>query len=266
MNVRQHVELLDLQYGEAYRGNCPVCNGKKTFTATCTDTGIVYNCYKAGCKVGGIAGGTLTSEQLLAAMRKRTQEKEAHVPTPIPVPEGFTQRTDIPKYVAWMKGYNLNPVELGTYYDVRQDRVCFPVKHKGAVVDFVGRSMTGRTPKWLRYANAHVPYTYGNGIVAVLVEDCVSAAVAGHAENCTGIALLGTNVLDEYLPLLQTYDTLIVALDPDARSKALQLVKDLRTRHSNVYALNLRDDIKYANETDIANLKTMGEIYGTKHN
>ena len=266
MNIKQHVELLDLTYGETHRGNCPVCNGKKTFTATCTDTGIVYNCYKAGCNVGGIAGGTLTSEQLLAAMRKRKQEADVQPPAPIPVPEGFTQRTDIQKYVAWMQGYNLNPIELGTYYDVRQDRVCFPVKHKGAVVDFVGRSMTGRTPKWLRYANAHVPYTYGNGIVAVLVEDCVSAAVAGHAENCTGIALLGTNVLDEYLPLLQTYDTLIVALDPDARSKALQLVKDLRTRHSNVYALNLRDDIKYANETDIANLKTMGEIYGTKHN
>lgn len=266
MNIKQHVEHLDLQFGETHRGNCPVCNGKKTFTATSTANGIVYNCYKAGCNVGGMAGGQLTSAQLLEAMRLRKQQQESAPPTPISVPDGFTQRSDVPLHTKWLSTYGLDKDRLGTYYDVRQDRVCFPVRYKNVIVDFVGRSMKGRSPKWLRYANAHVPYTHGIGSVAVLVEDCVSAAVAGQVRNCVGFALLGTNILAEYLPMLQTYDTLVVALDPDARSKALSLVKDLRLQHANVYALNLRDDIKYRNETDMANLKTLGERYGTEHN
>lgn len=258
MNVKQYVQSLDLNLNQSHRGNCPVCNGKKTFTATSTIDGLKYNCYKAGCKTGGVDTSNLTAEQLRQAMALRITESQVADPQTIPVPEGFT-KTINPLYKAGLERYHLNPIRHDTYYDVRQDRLCLPIKYKGSLVDFVGRSLTGRNPKWLRYSNAHVPYTYGIGKAAVLVEDCFSAIAAGDIPTCTGIALLGTNVLAEYMPLLQTYDTLIVALDPDARSKALKIVKDLRVVHNKVYALNLSDDLKYQRPRDIENLTSMSE-------
>lgn len=256
MNVRQYVQTLELNLNQAHRGNCPVCGGKNTFTATSTIDGIKYNCYKAGCKVGGIDTSNLTAEQLRQAMALRVAQDAKDDPSPIAVPEGFTKAIN-PLYKAGLERYHLNASRHDTYYDVRQDRLCLPIKYKGSIVDFVGRSLTGRNPKWLRYSNAHVPYTYGCGSAVVLVEDCFSAIAAGDIPSCTGMALLGTNVLSEYIPMLAEYDRVVVALDPDARSKALQIVKDLRVIHNRVYALNLSDDLKYKRDRDIENLTTM---------
>ena len=256
MNVKQYVQTLDLTLNQAHRGNCPVCGGKNTFTATSTIDGLKYNCYKAGCKTGGVDTSNLTAEQLRMAMALRVAESQEADPETISVPEGFT-KTINPLYRAGLDRYNLDAVRHDTYYDVRQDRLCLPIKYKGSLVDFVGRSLTGRQPKWLRYSNAHVPYTFGKGSTVVLVEDCFSAIAAGDVPTCTGMALLGTNVLSEYLPMIECYDKVVVALDPDARSKALQIVKDLRVVHDNVYALNLSDDLKYKRSRDIENLTTM---------
>lgn len=256
MNLQQYVQSLDLRLNQAHRGNCPVCNGKNTFTATATIDGLKYNCYKAGCKVSGVDTSNLTAEQLRQALAQRIAESVDAEPEPIQVPDGFT-KTINPLYKAGLDRYHLDPVRHDTYYDVRQDRLCLPVKYKGSIVDFVGRSLTGKQPKWLRYSNAHVPYLYGSGSCAVLVEDCFSAVAAGNIPTCTGVALLGTNVLKEYEKVILAYDKIVVALDPDARSKALSIVKDLRSRHNNVYALNLSDDLKYERPRDIENLTTM---------
>ena len=44
----------------------------------------------------------------------------------------------------------------------------------------------------------------------------------------SGIALLGTSLLDSHIPTLRTYDRLVVALDKDATKKALDLVRRLQ--------------------------------------
>lgn len=254
MNAHQYVQTLDLTLNTGHRGNCPVCGGKNTFTATATVDGIKYNCYKAGCKTSGIDTSNLTAEQLRMAMALRKQEQEMQEPTPMLIPQGFTKQ--IPSDVSLPY---LDVVTHDLYYDVKRERLCIPIKWKGCYVDFVGRSTNGTAPKWLRYSNAHVPYMYGTGDTCVLVEDVLSAIAAGEVAGCVGVALLGTNVIAEYVPIILEYKRIIVALDPDARSKTLAIAKELKSMHDKVYAFNLRDDLKYRDSTDIANLITMTE-------
>ena len=57
------------------------------------------------------------------------------------------------------------------------------------------------------------------------MEDCASACSVSHLS--TGVALLGTNLLDEHIRQLSNYQKIFVALDKDATDKALDMVKIL---------------------------------------
>jgi type II secretory pathway component GspD/PulD (secretin) len=70
-----------------------------------------------------------------------------------------------------------------------------------------------------------------------------------------GFGLLGTNLLAPYVDYLKPYSKIIVALDPDAKRKTLQITSTLRSTFPNVYALNLQDDIKYRMPSDMAYLR-----------
>ena len=53
MHIHEYIKSLDLVLEERYRGDCPICNGKNTFTVIKTPDNILYNCYKAGCSLRG---------------------------------------------------------------------------------------------------------------------------------------------------------------------------------------------------------------------
>jgi DNA primase len=110
-------------------------------------------------------------------------------------------------------------------YDFRTGRVVYLVKHDGKVVDAVGRSINGKGAKWYRYGNSSIPFACGEKNVGIVVEDCASACSVSHIS--TGIALLGTNLLDEHIHQLSNYQKIFVALDKDATDKALDMVKIL---------------------------------------
>ena len=95
-----------------------------------------------------------------------------------------------------------------------------------------------------------MPYTYGYGKVAVVVEDCISAAVVGDDRH-TGVALMGTSMSNEQKQYLSQFSTALVALDRDAVSKALQLTRELHGVVDKVKVLMLKDDLKYGNDRDI---------------
>ena len=121
----------------------------------------------------------------------------------------------------------------------------FPVYSGGLMVDAVGRSITNRLPKWKRYGKSDLPFTYGYGTVAVVVEECVSASVVGNVVY-VGVAVLGTS--------LSEFSTAIIALDPDALPKTLLFAKEIRDVVPNVKVLKLIDDLKYRKEEDFKNL------------
>ena len=72
-----------------------------------------------------------------------------------------------------------------------------------------------------------------------------------------GIALQGTTLPAKYREYLLHFCNIIVALDPDAGKKNLDMVKELRPYTNSVYPFRLTDDLKYRNESDIKKLYRM---------
>tara|TARA_R110000796_G_scaffold4443_4_gene17267 strand:- start:796 stop:1194 length:399 start_codon:yes stop_codon:yes gene_type:complete len=127
------------------------------------------------------------------------------------------------------------------------------------MVDATGRSLGKRIPKWKRYGKSILPYASGHGKTAVVVEDCISAAIVGDSDVYVGVAVLGTSLSLGHKQYLSQFSTAIVALDPDALPKTLQFAKELRGYVDTVKVLRLEDDLKYRLPSDMANLSTLGE-------
>ena len=72
MRMRDFIDDLGLKEGERYRGNCPQCRGKNTFTATNTLGDIQYNCFKLGCTIRGIYVTDMTA----AEIRRRLEDQQ----------------------------------------------------------------------------------------------------------------------------------------------------------------------------------------------
>ena len=118
----------------------------------------------------------------------------------------------------------------------------FLVKKRGVVVDAVGRLINGTGPKWYRYSSSKQPFVCGEHSVAVLVEDCASACSCSNV--ATGVALLGTNLLQEHIDALRKYSRVIVALDKDATDKAIEIVRVLSQSGVSAKLAVLSNDLK----------------------
>ena len=183
--------------------------------------------------------------------------------------EAFRQEYILPPYLSIIKPntsevrefltqWNINPDDV--FYDIRQDRIVFTIAHMGIVYDAVGRSLIKANPKWLRYGSSPIPYTHGSGNVLVLVEDAISAYVVSEMLPVIGVALLGTQLTNFHKWFFATYykhSKYVVALDHDAFPKSIKIVKQLRSYVENVSGLKLKDDLKYANTSDINLLEEM---------
>ena len=262
MNIKQYISDLDISNGDTKRTNCPVCGGVKTFTATNNMGQLMWNCYKAGCSVSGGSRVHLTTDDIRNSLGSTAQETEA---VPFQKPEWIIR--DMDSITEFCVDWSIDPIKLGLLYDVREHRVVFPVVHNNIMVDATGRALGKKLPKWKRYGKNPLPYVHGCGTTAVVVEDCVSAAIVGAtgSSGCSesgvyvGVAVLGTSLSEVHKRYLSQFDTIIVALDPDALPKTLQFAKELRGYANKVKVLRLTDDLKYRNPTDIENLNTLGE-------
>jgi hypothetical protein len=253
IDVRRFVQDLELSLGQLYRGNCPVCKRYKTFTAINDNGKLMWNCYANSCNVAGITRTQLTASELYKMMREEKYHQD--LPIHFDLPDWVIVDYGKPYLSTLCDRYQLDPHWLDLRYDIREDRVVFPIRHEGKLVDATGRAGHPEVqPKWRRYGEARVPYIVGDTSVAVVVEDCISAAVVDTVGG-TGFALLGTALLDEHKDMLYKYAAVVVALDPDAMSKTLLFTRELRAGGINAKALNLQDDIKYRTQEDIDKLK-----------
>ena len=254
MNINNIINDLSLVSGETRRMTCPSCNTKNTFTVTNDMGSIVWNCYRASCSTSGGTRQSLTADDIRKSLGFVAEE--THVATFVK-PDWFVR--DYKKIASFCDQWQLDAQGLGLLYDVREHRVVFPVVHAGVMVDATGRSLGKRIPKWKRYGKSHLPYVSGRGKTAVVVEDCISAAVVGDRGVYVGVAVLGTSLSTGHKDYLSQFSTAIVALDPDALPKTIKFAKELRTYVPNVKVLRLTDDLKYRQPTDMANLSTLGE-------
>jgi len=250
LSVYQYVKDLDISNGETKRVNCPMCKSYKTFTVTSNMGTIVWNCYKASCSVKGNSRVHMTVDEI------RNFNKVSQVGTSFELPECVVSHSYRKEVMNFCELWDLDVDKLDLMYDVKESRVVFPIKENNKIVDATGRSVYKKLPKWKRYGNSDLPYSFGCGSIAVVVEDCVSAGVVG-SDVLVGVAVLGTSLSDSHKLFLSQFSTAIIALDPDALPKSFAFAKELRSHVKNIKILKLKDDLKYRDEEDITNLKLL---------
>lgn len=263
-NIRQFVNDLGLtEGGRPYRGDCPECRGRNTFTATKELGDIKYNCFKLGCTVGGIYGTDMTAAEI---HRYREQQQQQRAYTNI---KKEKDTMEIPEFVVTPKASHTKHqryvrrwgIALGeTMYDVKDERVVFPIKHDGRIVDAVGRAVGKKqNPKWYRYTGEADYYTIGTGSTLLIVEDVVSAVIAvQEMPYITAMAILGTSMNPKHFEKIGEYEKVIIALDPDAIGKTVEYRREIELwTGRKTTAMNLQDDIKYKMEEDMDKLKEL---------
>jgi len=252
MDIIKYINELDLQLDERYRGNCPLCNGRNTFTVTKKVGTLLYNCYKADCTLGGVTGQRVS----LRDIQNRNKESDEIFSLPdyiIPIVDSTKNSSTFYKFSA-RYGLNLNDINL--YYDIREQRIVFPILHNYSIVDAAGRAVNAMVrPKWKRYGSSGYGCKIGEGNIAIVVEDCISAAVVATTfTNCIGFALLGTNFMTSYYEQLQDMDAIIIALDPDASNKSIAMKREISSHVpavAGIFTFKLEDDLKYRKKHDI---------------
>lgn len=238
--------LMPFTEGKSCRVDCPSCGGWNTLSTAYLNGTVLWNCYKASCDARGVWFPNLSSEERLERLKNRGVDKD-------------TGKFVKPDY--WIDGiandaclaYMLKTNMMSSYrdgrfrpmYDPAERRFVFPIKVDNVVVGGVGRSLENAWPKTLNYNDNYTkPFTCGTGKVALLVEDCASAVAASRNPDVTGVALLGTNIRKDFITHLFNYDTVYVALDPDAYSKSFKLKGQLTAYIKDVRVLKLNKDIK----------------------
>ena len=195
--------------GDSLRMDCVECGGKSTFTISNLDGTVIWNCYKASCKVGG---STRVGVRAADVLRRSEQAENA---------EAFKLPAQI-------------------------------VSPTAEVHKFAERWKLSVDRLDLRYACIDSMEAYG--FLDDEIEDAISAAVVSELDDIVGVALLGTSVSRECKEHLNTYTNIVIALDPDARSKALTVRKELMSKH-NCTVISLRDDLKYRDQSDLNLIK-----------
>lgn len=228
--LQGYVESLDIPPLGRYRSDCPVCARKNTFSVSDDGLQRLWFCFHADCNVSGRTGITLTKDFAKHAL-SRSQTK-AFVPSTrntYEMPDTFvslSRNLDAELYVRSVHAYDAYlSGRADMRYDFKRNRVVFLVKDGNKVVDAVGRSIDGRSPKWYRYGSDGRPFICGGTDNVVIVEDCASACCISH--HVSGLALLGTNLLDSHIDVIKNYKRVFVALDKDATDKAVDMVKTL---------------------------------------
>ena len=252
-NIYNIVSDMDVAVGTTVRTECPSC-GQRTFTVTNEMGTLKWNCFRASCTVKGSTQVSMSIDDIKTVLLGHESDDK---PVPFALPEYIVT----PPWVVleWASElYGLDAQELGLMYDVKDSRVVFPIRHDGQIVDATGRALDKSPIKWKRYGKSRLPYVHGCGKTAVVVEDCVSAAVVG-GDDYVGVAVLGTSLLDEHKRYLTQFSTAIIALDPDALMKSIEFARELQSYVDDVRVVKLTDDLKYRNPEDFDKLTNVGE-------
>lgn len=229
--LKSYVESLTISVGGRMRSDCPVCGKSNTFSVSDTGLQRLWFCFHADCHTKGCTDLTLTKEKAKTAFTKRVADKIVADKTSFQIPDTFvslSRNLDAESYVKRVGAYDAYLAgRVDIRYDFRQHRVAYMIKQNGSVIDAAGRALRNIKPKWYRYNDRKYPFICGSSPVGIVVEDAASACAVSNI--ATGIALLGTNLPPEYIDVLTKFEKIYVALDKDATSLALTMVRQLAT-------------------------------------
>lgn len=230
------------------RYNCPECGGVDSFSVTDINGYLVFNCYKASC---GYKGKVVGSNLYEATASRLYEVKNSPSDNVFIVPDYWVRGIAnnacaelLAKYYC-LDAYHKNWFKCG--YDPKEDRIIiFITDSNMSVQGAIGRILRPRKGvyKVKNYFVPPVPFLCGVGSTLVIVEDVFSAISASRNDSYTGMAMLGTHFKKEYLTILKNYERVVIALDADAKNKAIKIKKLLDYYCSNVSLWFLDKDIK----------------------
>ena len=228
--IKNYVGNLHIVHNGRYRGDCPLCGKHNTFSVTDNGFERLWYCFHADCHTKGSTGVQLTKENSKVAFKEKIAKQETN--DEFEIPDTFvslSRSKQAEEYVKRVGSYEAYLSGLADIrYDLQQDRVVYLVKSlsNGRIVDATGRSLTNRKPKWRRYGTSRTTFLSGNGLCGIIVEDCPSACSVSHL--AVGISLMGTSLLDEHIDVIKQFKKVYIALDKDATTKAISMMKRLR--------------------------------------
>lgn len=240
------LEYANLPVGQTRNGTCPSCGERKFYVTRQSAAGWAYICFRASCGLKGYAG----TSRIPVANDFLKARPAQHKGSPY-TGELFSPQEDDIEYFWERFG-----VELGEYpgYWVKvaaDQRYAFPLwgpkdEYRGVCLRrpcWSGEPAAPRPdlkatadhrpeaeyPKALNYLEPGARragwYHSIDESTVVLVEDCVSGMRIA-SEGLTSMCLLGTNFTMDHLRDLQQFKNMkrcIIALDPDATGKALEI-------------------------------------------
>lgn len=240
------VDLIDQSTAISFRANCPYCGSSNSLSVNKVDGEYKYCCFDANCSVRGNYRTGYSVAELKQKLHKPSVNKAYSLP------DYFIKgiANDL-CYSYLCNHYCLQAVLTGRSqiaYDPKEHRIVFLVSDAGMLKGAVGRALGNAKPKSRIYQGSSTyPFICKSGKTLVIVEDCASACAVTRLPEYSGLALLGTNLKPEYLPVIRQYDKVLIALDNDAKHKALAMNKLIKF-YTNSRVVLIPKDIK--NMTD----------------
>lgn len=251
MREADFVRGLSIAPDETIKLNCPYCGGRSKLYVTRRDGRLLWNCFKATCTVRGSLRTDRTSVELSNAIHNTPPK----VLCKSGIPDTLVAVDSRPLLVDWLAKSHCLDAHLNHRVEIRyspaEDRILFGMNEgKG----YVGRSITGKIPKWRTYGDTTgcfvVSSTGVHADTAVIVEDAPSACAVSH--EYTGLALLGTNLDRTQKMQAVKYQNVIVCLDKDASKKGLRLSRQL-DGYTNVRTKFLNGlDLKHLDASEVS--------------
>jgi hypothetical protein len=98
----------------------------------------------------------MTAAEIMALMRQKEEQRKPEKET-MEIPVYVVQPTNMhEKFNRFIRRHRIGIA--GLMYDVKDERVVFPIKHKGRIIDAIGRAVGKKKhPKWYRYTGAANP-------------------------------------------------------------------------------------------------------------
>lgn len=224
--------------------SCPSCGGyKKSLGITKEGSSVKWGCFRASCNERGITNSIPSIAKLKERLAMQPRVADSFV-----MPDHFVLGIANDKCATMLhKYYCLDAYSKGVFkcaYDPREDRlVLFLEDTEGKIVGAVGRALSKSPMKVKNYFTDRPFIVSGTTDILLVVEDCFSA-ISATRFGFSGLALLGTNMKPNYIEYLKRYAEVIIALDADAKVKALKIKDYVKDYIPNVKVKFLKKDIK----------------------
>jgi hypothetical protein len=244
------IQNITLREGDRLTLDCPFCGGRKKFTISRTSNGkILWNCFKASCFAKGAYYTNRSIDSCRRALDKspviESPNKSKALPTIISNVEHHLEA------ITYLKKCNSYEAYVNKLIDIKYSpidkRVVF---YNKTYLGAIGRALYNQMPKWVSYGDTKDLFAVGTGSTAVVVEDVPSACSVSRLKEFTGIALLGTSINIQKCVQLKSFKKVIVVLDADASSKAINVSKKINNFVTSVVRMT-KKDLKNLSEREI---------------